>query len=384
MRISYSLLETYKQCPQKYKFQEIDRIKSAKSKEALFGSAVHETLKFMFSRDPLFPTLEEVLAHFRERFMESKHITEEEKNRYREVGEKILRNFYMKNPPWNFNVVDLESRFEVVLDDQLYKSKHVLVGKIDRVDKLEDGSFEVIDYKTSRRLPSQDAVDHNLQLAVYQLGLQKRWPHLEPESIVLSLYYLRSGDKFTTKRSRESLEGTEKQLLAQLHGIEKKTEEKDFPPMPSALCDWCSYKQICPAWRHLYKKPEEKVEIEKVMQEYFTLKTETDEKEKRMAELMATIRAYLESDGLDRIFGAYGTISRTAQERTSWDIDKVKEILSGHPLWQELLIIDQKKVKLVMARLPYELSERLKNEARVVKKFSMIKVSNKKESPPPL
>ena len=65
MRISYSALNTFKQCPKKYHYQEIEKRKAPKSKEALFGTAVHETLRYMFSRDPLFPTLEEVFARFR-------------------------------------------------------------------------------------------------------------------------------------------------------------------------------------------------------------------------------------------------------------------------------------------------------------------------------
>ncbi|TSA57417.1 PD-(D/E)XK nuclease family protein, partial [bacterium] len=38
MRISYSSLENFKQCPLKYKFSQIDKIKEPKSKEAIFGT----------------------------------------------------------------------------------------------------------------------------------------------------------------------------------------------------------------------------------------------------------------------------------------------------------------------------------------------------------
>ena len=61
MRISYSAIETFKTCPLKYKFQEIDRLRRPKSKEAVFGTLLHAALRFMFSRDPLYPTLDEVV-----------------------------------------------------------------------------------------------------------------------------------------------------------------------------------------------------------------------------------------------------------------------------------------------------------------------------------
>ncbi|MEK7576425.1 MAG: PD-(D/E)XK nuclease family protein [Patescibacteria group bacterium] len=379
MRISFSALDTYTTCPQKYKFQEIDKIKGPKSKEALFGTAIHEALKFMFSRDPLFPTSEEVTAHFRENFTSIQSISDSNKTRYLESGEKMLKDFYTKNPPWTFRVVDLESRFEAIIDDPVYSTSHTLVGSIDRIDKRDDETFEIIDYKTSRKLPSQETVDNNMQLAIYQIGLRKRWPHIQPEQIKLTLYFVKSNEKLSTTRNAETLAGTETKILSRLHVIEEKTKIGDFPPTPSALCEWCPYKQMCPAWSHLYKKPEEKIEIEKVVHEYFVLKSEIDERKRRLAMISGSIRSYLEVEKLDRIFGANGTISLSAQEHTGWDSEKIKTILEGNPILNDLLSIDTKKIKKVFDRLPYPTQEQLKNEARIVKKFVMLKASKKIE-----
>src|SRR3989344_5057334 len=71
MRTSYSALNTFKQCPQRFKFQIIDKIKAPRSPEAMFGSSVHGAMKFIFSHDPLFPTLDEVLGHFSENWKSS-------------------------------------------------------------------------------------------------------------------------------------------------------------------------------------------------------------------------------------------------------------------------------------------------------------------------
>lgn len=382
MRISYSALETYAQCPQKYKFQEIDRIKATKSREALFGTAIHGALQFMFSRDPLFPTLEEILAHFRGSFTEKTALSEQDRTRYVEIGEKMIRSYYQKNPPWNYQVVDLELHFEVVLVDKVYDAKHLLVGKIDRIDKRDDGTYEIIDYKTSRKLPSQDAVDNNTQLAVYQLGLQKRWPHIEPGTVTLSLYFLRAGEKLSTKRSANTLARVEENILARIHTIEKKIEENDFPPTPSALCDWCGYKPICPAWRHLYEKEKklpDGIQIEEAVKEYFDVRKAIEEHKKRLTLITASIHEYFNTQKLERAFGPNGSIMRTIQERITWDTSKIKEILQGQPIWEELLVVDPKKLAAVLGRLPYETRERLKNEARIVRKFTMLKTSKKKE-----
>ncbi len=382
MRISYSALETFGQCPQKYKFEYIDKIRVPKGKEAVFGTAMHGALKFLFSRDPLYPTLEETLSHFRKTLLESPAVPDDEKERFCVSGEKMLTDFYKKNPPWKFNTIDLESRFAVSITDRLTQESHELVGNIDRIDKLEDNSYEIVDYKTSRRLPSQDSVDANTQLAVYQLGIHKKWPHIKPAEVALSLYFLRSGEKLSTNRSGEDLKNVEERVLSTIHTIEQKTTEGDFPPKPTILCDWCGYKPMCPAWRHLYRReelaPEEKKTVDETVKEYFTLKEEITEREARLSAVTKFINDYFERESVDRIFAESGSIMRARQERTSWDSTKIEAILKGTPFWQDILSPDPAKVKKALGALPYELRERLNNEARIVKKFTVLRASIEK------
>ena len=152
MRISFSLLETYKNCPLKFKYQQLDKIKTPKNIEAVFGNAIHSSLKKLFERTPLFPSLDEVIDHFQNNFaekVESLNLEPDTIAAYTKEGITLLKNFYKKNPPWNFNVVELESRFSVILEDPENKETHILAGIIDRIDKHEEnGAYEIIDYKT--------------------------------------------------------------------------------------------------------------------------------------------------------------------------------------------------------------------------------------------
>src|SRR3989344_9384760 len=159
MRTSYSALNTFEQCPQKFKYQVIDKIKAPKSVEAVFGTTVHGTLKFMFSHDPLFPALDEISNNFSESWSTSSGnifppMAPEHKDTCAESGKEIIKNFYKKNPPWIYPVVDTESRFEVLMSDSQTNKSHILAGIIDRIDKIGGGGYEVIDYKTERKLPA--------------------------------------------------------------------------------------------------------------------------------------------------------------------------------------------------------------------------------------
>jgi putative RecB family exonuclease len=40
----------------------------------------------------------------------------------------------------------------------------------------------------------------------------------------------------------------ERQLEALWATIERALEREHFPPRPGPLCNWCSYKELCPAW----------------------------------------------------------------------------------------------------------------------------------------
>lgn len=396
MRTSYSSIGTYLQCPQKYKFQEIDRIRAPKGREAIFGTLIHQTLKFMFKSDPLFPTLDEVVAYFREHWPSREIFEQESKNdplkrswseteekAYFKEGVRMLKKFYEKNAPWNYSIVDLESRFEVTLTDEKTGETHILAGIIDRIDKLPDGKYEIIDYKTSKRMPSQDTLDRDLQLSLYSLGLQKRWPHLSAEDIKLSLYFLKHGEKLSTKATAETTEKTKEHVLKTIGDIQERLRSgKDFEPMPGPLCDWCAFKPICPAWRHLYRKTKDesqktKDEIDIILKEYFEIKKSEKQNETRLEELQSQIKGFMEQEGLTRVFGDSGTISKKTVQRYEYDWEKIKSLLSPLGKWEEVLKADEVKLKRVLGEISEEMRERIAETRTVAKEFTVLSASLK-------
>ena len=97
MRISYSSLENFLTCPAKYKFSEIDKIKSPKSKEAIFGTLIHKTLQMMHDPSALVPpTEEEVLAFFSSSWDKDVYISESEEMIAFEQGVRIIKDYYKK------------------------------------------------------------------------------------------------------------------------------------------------------------------------------------------------------------------------------------------------------------------------------------------------
>lgn len=387
MRTSYSSLNTYKTCPLKFKHETIDKIPAPKSKEAFVGGLVHKALHFMFTKSPLFPTLDEVINFFHKLWNQKKEKDsweEEEELIYQKEGIDILKKFYKSNPPWNFHVVDLESRFEVLIEDPRENEPHILAGIIDRVDKLNDGSYEIIDYKTAKRMPSQDIVDNDLQMSIYNLGILKRWPHLINQKIKLTLHFLKHDEKISTYRSPESLNKTKQEIIKSIYEIKERLRNNDFPPTPSALCDWCGYRKICPAWRHLYPDQWPSLnseEIKNVIKEYFELKEKSQTAGARIKELQAIINNFMEKEKIQRVFGEDGYISKNIRTAVSYDLEKAKAILQSLGKWDEILKIDERKLEKVVANLSPDFQEKFKNIIREQKTSSTLTTVRKKIQP---
>ncbi len=382
MRTSYSALSTFKQCPQRYQFKIIEKKKELKTKEQLFGTLIHDCLRFMFTHDPIFPTLDQVLEYYQSKFP-AENWAREEIAIYRAEGEKMLRKFYQQNAPWNFSVLGLESRFEVVLEDREKKQTHILAGIIDRIDKLPDGTYEVIDYKTQKRLPSQDQIDRDFQLSIYAMGLKRRWPHITSDQIKLSLQFLKHGEKLSTKRSDLDFQKTESETLETIDEIESRVHDvREFEPIVSPLCDFCGYKPICPAWKHLYKNVKSEIidgaAVPSVMKEYFQLREEKQKAEKRLKELALLLTHYLEAETIDRVFGEDGVIAKRRIEKYRYDFDKIRLILEPLGKWQEILAADEAKLKKILKEIPEGARAEIQ-KARIVIRTSTTLTATKKK-----
>lgn len=373
MRISYTSLDTYSNCPKKFEFQEIQKIKTPSSKEQFFGTKVHDSLKFFHNQTPLLPTLNDFKIFFINSWQPENiawKSPEEERAFYNE-GLRILEAYYNKNAASNFNIVDLETFIEAPVKD------HIITGKIDRIDKISDDEFEIIDYKTNRKMPSQEKIENNLQLNVYAIAFLNRWPNFNNKKIKLSLYFLRHNEKISTFKKDDLLEETKRKILKIILLI----EQGQFPPLPGALCDWCGYRKICPMWKNLYedKKIPSEEELNGIINEFFSLKNDSEKISRRLLQLKKAINDYCEVRAVERVFSNEGYITRLIQTRPNYDFEKIKEILEPLGLWQKILSVDKKKFDFLFKKLGASIAERIEKEARLEdKNFKVFKATKEK------
>lgn len=377
MRLSYSGIDTYQTCGLKYKFREIDKLPEPKSKEAVFGTLIHSTMKFIHDPTLLSPTLEQALDHFSKNWNSDIWTDELEERTAFSQGVGMLQRYYADNRPSDARVIALESRFGIEIDGEA-EVKHVLSGVIDRIDKTEDG-YEIIDYKTARKMPSQDKVDHDLQLTIYLRAFLERYPaeRKNLDKITVSLYFLKHGVKLSSKRTEADLAALDATVLE----VVKSIEAKKFDPILSPLCDWCGFQPVCPLWKHKFKTEERKLEKnegEQAVEEFLTLRAKATEDKKRMAELQTTIMRYMEQEGVERLFGTTGIIGKSVRTSYSYDETKLKELLAPLGEWENVVKVDGVALKTVLTALPASVRKQAE-EYREKKESTSLSVKALKE-----
>jgi len=267
-KFSYSRINTYNQCPQKYKIQYIDKIYSSKnSLEAFMGKSVHDVLERLYSKKNLknqfisFDYLIEMYCEYWQKKWDNDIIFARykynqikndksivfnsnsiEKTYYNKIfneGKKCLSNYYKKfNDSGYFkqNVLHVEYKFNIKI------GKYTFIGFIDRIDQGKDGIIHVIDYKTSSKPHTQSKLKKDLQLYIYEMAIRKSKEFQGLKGVDLSLFFLKSSTYLSCKHNKEELSNLENKIL---NNIELISKDKDFNGKESILCDWCFFWNQC-------------------------------------------------------------------------------------------------------------------------------------------
>lgn len=383
MRVSHSSLETFKQCPYKYKLNKIDNLPEPKSEEAVFGTYLHYVLQWFFENDHRKITLKDLLSFYETHFNEIKFFdikSNKERglnNFYFDEGLMMLKNFYQNNNFNDITILGLESNFELTLEEE-NKKIHIVSGIIDRLSKINN-VYEVVDYKTGKRLPTQKNVDQNNQLSIYAMATINKWPKINLEKLKLSLYFLRHGEQIYTKRTLDDLEATKHQILKTIKTIEN---EKIFPPKPTVLCNWCGYKNICPVFKNCQTKntlPDE-ANIKQLINKYFLLHNKKRIIEKEIDQIKSQVDNFLVNKDLYKIESEGGSFEINDKEICFYEWKKVKDILKPLGKWNQLIRIDESEFKKIMREIPEDIREKIECCKKIKNKIKIVTTTNIKDT----
>jgi DNA helicase-2/ATP-dependent DNA helicase PcrA len=238
--LSASDVDTYRACPLRYKFARVLRIPREPTLNQRFGIVVHQVLErfhehaggppgedgaelilrlldFAWRRGGFGDSGEELQLHEKARGALLRY-----EQRFARLGPNG------PTPRW------FERSFTFPL------GRHLIRGRVDRIDELPGGGYELIDYKTS--LPRRaDQLREDVQLALYAVAARETW---ELEATERTYYYVLDDERVSLGPEAagsawitETVERAADGILAQA-----------FEPTPSrAVCALCDYRIACPA-----------------------------------------------------------------------------------------------------------------------------------------
>ena len=231
--LSASDIDTYRICPLKYKFARVFRIPQEPTIHQRFGIALHQVLERFHSDGRRRPrgadgAVRGLLAAHRLRRLGRRAAVPR-------AGRGGARALLGARPPVaSREPVWFERSFAFRL------GPHLLRGRVDRVDRHPDGSYELIDYKTGKAKSAQE-LREDVQLSLYQMGARESW---RLETSAQSYFYVLTGEKVPVEHSEEELDRVKATVSEIADGILK----QEFEPTPSAeICSFCDYRIICPA-----------------------------------------------------------------------------------------------------------------------------------------
>lgn len=248
---SYTRLTTYENCPRQYKLRYIDRIRPPEGEEgieAFLGKRVHDTLEKLHKELILtkLNSLGDLLDYYREQWDRNWHdgvvVVKKEYTRdhYRNSGTEAIENYYRRHHPFNQSrTLATEKLITFRIDE------YSVQGYIDRLGFRDKGVYEIHDYKTSGHLPTQDHIDSDRQLALYQIGIKQQFK--DAGDVQLVWHYLLFDKEFRSTRTDEQLDYLKRNVAALIKTIERDTT---FEPIESGLCDWCEFPDYCSAKKH--------------------------------------------------------------------------------------------------------------------------------------
>jgi DNA helicase II / ATP-dependent DNA helicase PcrA len=260
-KFSFSQINAYNRCPYQYKLSHVLKIPMKGSPSFSFGNTIHNTLQKFYERvqelnnvkqDSLFglpaekghdisggvkvPKIEELLEMYEEKWIADWYNSKKQRKQYFEKGKEILKIFYTSQEG-NWTVpVSLEGFFKIKVGEYLIN------GRIDRIDQLEDGSLEIIDYKTGKGKEKLSA-DDKQQLLIYQIAAQSLPEYKNiGEVSQLTFYYVNDDLRQSFIGKDKDIEKLQEKLLDTMNKI----SEGEFKPTPGPfICKYCEYKEIC-------------------------------------------------------------------------------------------------------------------------------------------
>jgi len=233
--LSASAIDTYQQCPLRFKLEREWNLPRNVPASLHYGAAMHRVLHTFYDAQRYGREIsdEQLLENFREDLATAGIADRYQYELYLRQGREQLMQFLEwareGAPP---EVLHTEQKFDLSVGGTK------LTGRVDRIDRVGAGVM-IVDYKTGKP-KSQDDADQSLQLSLYALAAKELWG-LRAEQLIF--HNLEDNTLVVTTRNEAELEEAKMEVCE----VAEKIAAGEFPAKPGYQCGFCPYRNLCPA-----------------------------------------------------------------------------------------------------------------------------------------
>jgi DNA helicase-2/ATP-dependent DNA helicase PcrA len=238
LELSFSQLDDYLTCPQRYRLRHVLGVPTPAHHALAYGSALHQAVAAFGQRQAKGRPMseQELLDVFRTHWVSDGFLSREHEEARYAAGEAALRRFRAEQRPEDAPLA-IEQEFSFRLDGDRIR------GRFDRIDRTAEGVV-ITDFKSGDvRDPAKarKKARESLQLAIYALAHEAASGSL-PAAV--QLHFLDSGVVGRAPLEPRRLEEARRKVRAAADGI----RAGRFVARPDQIgCSYCPYRDICPS-----------------------------------------------------------------------------------------------------------------------------------------
>ena len=231
MTLSKSKINTFIECPRKFKYRYIDEITEEANKYMLLGTEVHEIAEEIAIELMEGNEIDDVFSNLDYDEKLEDHIT---------GLEKFFNDIYS-------NGYEIFSAEEFIVDE-----KSNMNGIVDIVIRNENDELIIFDYKTGQ---PRDIGKYKLELCVYKILLESKYPELNVVSA--GIYFTSAGayrianfessnmDYFKSQSKGDIGDGDFDYVDAVVDNLYETMDRNYYITKKGYLCRFCFYKEMC-------------------------------------------------------------------------------------------------------------------------------------------
>jgi RecB family exonuclease len=168
--LTYSALNTFRNCPRKYKNRYVDQLRPRERAEALsFGSVIHTSIELWYRSQNSEFRLQDVLAYIDDAF--ENRVVDENLLAQWHLATAMMRGYADRYAHEDFEIVEVEKEFvgEIRNPDTGRQSQTFrIAGKVDAIVRSHDGMY-LLEHKTASTIDGNylDKLWTDTQIALY-------------------------------------------------------------------------------------------------------------------------------------------------------------------------------------------------------------------------